>query len=181
MAMDLFVLLYEVMAVAIFLLLVVLMVLIPSGKRVREGRAGSTMRSPLVPVLIITTLIISVLMVPLAILLVTDADDGWLLGATSAFIIPASVMSLWDYRRTKRLFDQVKAGNLTDPAASQTHEVDELPLEVASTTSLHQHIPSAPSPADHMTVECPRCKGRIEVHPRQATLTCPYCGLTGSL
>lgn len=181
MAMDLFVLLYEVMAAVIFLLLVVLMVLIPSGKRVREGRAGSTMRSPLVPVLIITAMIISVLMVPLAILLVNNSDKAWLLGATSAFIIPASVMSYWDYRRTRRLFDEFKGGDQPGPAASQTHEADELPLEVTSITSPHQQIPSAHSTADHLTVECPRCRGRIEVHPRQATLTCPYCGLSGSL
>ncbi len=179
--MDLFVLLYEVMAAVIFLLLVVLMVLIPSGKRVREGRAGSTMRSPLVPVLIITAIIISVMMVPLAILFLKKSDDGWLLGATSAFILPASVLSYWDYRRTKRLFNEVKGGNRTGLAVSQTHEADELPLEVASLPSPHQPVPTAHSNADHLTVECPRCKGRIEVHPRQATLTCPYCGLSGSL
>ncbi len=178
MAMDLFVLLYEVMAGAIFLLLLVLLVLVPSKKRVREGRAGSTMRSPLVPILIISSLTISVLMLPLAVLLVKDA---LILVVSSLFIVPASVITYWDYRTTRRLFEEVRSGTPVGPSASNAHEADELPLDVAPTIASPPPATSAASRADHMTVECPRCKGRIEVHPRQATLTCPYCGLTGSI
>ncbi|MCU0798126.1 MAG: TFIIB-type zinc ribbon-containing protein [Candidatus Thermoplasmatota archaeon] len=178
MAIDLFVILYEVMAMSIFLLLLVLFVLIPSRKRVREGRAGSTMRSPLVPILLFSSLTISVLTVPLAVLLVKDA---LILALTSLFIIPASVLAFWDYNATRRLFEEVKAGTTVGPSASQVHEVDELPMDTATITAQNPPTPSGASRADHMTVECPRCKGRIEVHPRQATLTCPYCGLTGSL
>jgi hypothetical protein len=176
MAFDLFVILYEAMAGALFLLLLVLLVLVPSRKRVTEGRAGRTMRSPLVPALIIISFSISVLMVPLAILL---ARDALILIITSVLIIPASALTYWDYIGTKRLFDRMTAGSGgqgPDPVSAE-----ELPLEdVHEKPTDGRRFGGGPT-AELLTVECPRCKGRIEVHPRQNSLTCPYCGLSGSI
>jgi len=176
--MDLFVLLYEAMAGAIFLLLLVLMVLIPSRKRVLEGRAGNTMSSPLVPIMMIIALLVSTLMIPVAIVLV---EKALILVLTSLFVLPASVATMWDYWRTKKLFEEVRAGGRPGAVPSGAHEADELPLEVVSHTPPDHTVLEATYRSGHMAVECPRCRGRIQVQPHQTTLTCPYCGLSGTL
>jgi len=45
----------------------------------------------------------------------------------------------------------------------------------------HQH-PAHPQPQhEMMTVECPQCAKHIEIPVGSHTITCPYCGLSGSM
>ncbi|MFW3145199.1 MAG: hypothetical protein ACMUIE_00120 [Thermoplasmatota archaeon] len=168
MAIDTWWIASELMMVAALVIFLVAMFMIPSKDKVRSREAG-TGPSRAVPYLIIGTFFFLVLMGIFAFLMV---KDYWVVLVTDAILIVSAGMVSIDYYTTRRLF------------RSMGHEIHHN-VEVAHghvhPQHNHHHGHIYPHQAGTMTVECPQCGGHITIPEGSHQITCPYCGISGTI
>lgn len=168
MAFDAWWIASELMMVAAFVIFIVAMFMIPSKDKVRSGEAGSG-PSRAVPYLIAGTFFLLLLMGIFAFFMVRDY---WVVLVTDGILIVCAGMVSIDYYTTRKLFNSVG------------HEVHRH-VEVAHAQVLpHQQYPQGhphPNQPGTMTVECPQCGGHITIPEGSHQITCPYCGLSGTI
>jgi hypothetical protein len=122
---------------------------------------------------------------------------------SDVLVILSILITLIDYYRTKKARDNAILDMASGYHPHAHHPVHNQHLpQGANVQHLHMHqqpqsLPSAQHPhmapaleAVHikettqpamMTVECPNCQGHIEIPEGSHTITCPYCGLSGTM
>lgn len=149
--------LVEIAFVVSFAGFFLLLVLIPSKKAIASGNARGKMGSPIVPILILLSIVLALAMIPLAFF----ADTvGSLVGfVTAPLLLIAHFGIAREYAGARR-------------SMSPPH------LEVEEVHAVHATQASHPQ---MMTVECPGCQGHLSIPNGSHQIVCPHCGLTGSL
>jgi len=186
---------YDIIAfVGISLALFTLLVLIPSRKRVLAGEAGRSMKSALVPVLLIVESIIGV-----AVLVLSLLSELQVRAFISGLFLIIAVAFIWfEFFKVRSLMRErppelvtAEVATIAQPSQHQLPvgsnnpnpgQVAPGPEQGVLPRSQQASLPQAPAAvADTMKVECPGCGGHIEIPLGSHQITCPYCGLSGTL
>ncbi|MFO8050846.1 MAG: zinc ribbon domain-containing protein [Thermoplasmatota archaeon] len=157
----------QILNLLVFAVFFVTLFLIPSRDKVRKGEAGSNLFSGTIPVLIVI-MYISLLIIPIMALLLVEKFI--MVIATDGLLLIAVLLLTIDFVRTRKLYKEISDSNQVVQAAVAGYPAHE---QVA------QHQQAAPSGT--MTVECPNCGGHIEIPQNSHQITCPYCGLSGTM
>ena len=181
----------EPLSLIIIITLLIIMVLIPTKKKVLEGKAGWTMTSKAVPIVLGSSFILLIIIFFLSIFLVEDDVEKWVLILTCGFSIPAVIATGILYFSMKKFIEGQHQAAMTGAEAHiKVHEGAHTvhAVEVAEVGHGQEHAEEhvagsmgGAAGAGSITVECPGCGGRLEVHEGASSITCPHCGLTGSL
>lgn len=207
--LDLYWIFSQVLNLIVFGIFLVTILLIPSKEKIKSGEAGQNLLTPTIP-LLLGIIFASTLIIPVvAIILQVNAFIVILI--TDGLLITANLFLTFDFIRSKRLFREIsdqKASHI--PQQHHSHhpdhpavgpQVHQASLQGAQQQHLpqggqqavhaqaHQAVPQAPGQehlpaASHdkmMTVECPSCGGHIHIPEGSHEITCPYCGLSGTL
>ncbi len=151
---DVISLLIEIAFAVSLLGFITIVVLVPTKKVVESGQAGKRMESPVVPAVLILGGAAALSMFPLSLL--SKSNTFRIAGIVSSVILLVAYVSIYlEHRSMKRYMSQALA-----------------PLETVHTVTAN---------ADQMTVECPRCGKHLTVQHGANMITCPHCGLSGSL
>lgn len=161
----------QVLNLLVFLVFFVTLFLIPSREKVRTGQAGPSLESRTIPVLIIL-MFISILVIPIIALVLVDQFA--LVLVTDGLLLIAVVLLTIDFARTRQLYREVGASPEVVQAAVAGYPGQEQPVQQEQ-----QNEPSAQGGT--MTVECPNCGGHLEIPEGSHQITCPYCGLSGTM
>jgi len=163
---------------------ITIMILIPKKSEIDEGKAGYKMASPLVPTIIASGILVAGF--ELIISLFARSDDVMYLGIiTSILLVLAYGAIFLEFRSVKRHMA------MAHPHPEHVHTVPHLEhahavhphhehIHEVHPTNEHPQMEAAPDP-NMMTVECPRCRKHLTIMKGAQEITCPHCGLTGSL
>lgn len=183
--MDTYWLVSEILLVITFLAFLFTQVLMPNKSQVETGvKAVPGWVGPVLVLMLLFTIGVGAI----AFLVVEKYLVIMISGAVLAL---ALVISLVDFFRIKGIADTIAAGGGVHHAV----EVSEEGLAHHGHPHFHhpyhnhQHIQTpahqpAQAPASQgpmMTVECPQCGGHIQLPEGSNQITCPYCGLSGTM
>ncbi|MDG6224154.1 MAG: hypothetical protein QCI82_01425 [Candidatus Thermoplasmatota archaeon] len=159
--MDILSLTVELAFVASLIGFLILTIMIPSRKAIEEGRGGRKIGSAIVPILMVFGSITALSTIPMSIL----TSDSWVRIAglvTGPLLVISYLLIFVEYRRRKRQLSTIE-----EPV-------------VAEVISPQNPVPDSTA-VPGMTVECPRCRGHLVIRPGSTSITCPHCGMSGSL
>ncbi len=158
----------EALLILTFISFLVVFVLTPSRRKVLEEGKDLPGWVPIVLMLMIATA------VGVGIFALLMVKENIIILISDSIVIVALVLTIIDHRLVKRAVNKMVA----------SHVAHELPITEQAHAD-HQHLHAQghlyAEGIPMMTVECPTCKGHIEIPEGSHTLTCPYCGLHGSL
>ena len=162
------------------------MFLIPSKDKVRSGEAGQRLGSPTIPLLIVLILLFAI---GIPIFAVAMVEDFLIVLGTDCLLLVGVALVTADYFSTRKLYKEITAGGHVQ--VEQVHIAVTLPpglpphhQQAGTQNPQAQHLPSAQHDVPQgamMTVECPNCSGHIQIPEGSSEITCPYCGLSGSM
>jgi ribosomal protein S27E len=120
-------------------------------------------------------LLISIGMVPVAIFLLDTTYRMWLIGLDILSIV-AVLFALFIYFSARKAYKDLH----------EMHPVEEVGVVQAQAHEHHHqevhHEHHHPAQQQNMmTVECPQCGNHIQLPEGSHQITCPYCGLSGTL
>jgi len=169
----------EALLLITFLMLIVTYVLLPGKKDVK---AGVKKVPGWIPALHGVMFVLSGAIIIISLRLV---ENNLIIMVTGGILMVAIVLAFIDYFLTKGLINKVQA-------EAEVHHAVEL-TDHTPDHAMHQHAAHPQHPAAHqalhapgaharmMTVECPQCGGHINLPEGSHQITCPYCGLSGTL
>ncbi|MGA1821508.1 MAG: hypothetical protein ACMUIG_03160 [Thermoplasmatota archaeon] len=197
-------------AVALCLIIFIILFLIPSNKKIREGKVTNINSTMITVFMVIGGALV---IINPGLILIGEYSEEYV--QPSLFflwmvILAAFILTIVAYYRAKKLVRKNMEGDLhqphepwTAPAAPQVHTGHHPHAGTSGVPHHHQapqhhaHAPQhhAPAHTHHraqepahpqphagmMTVECPQCGGHLEIPVGSHTITCPYCGLSGSM
>lgn len=154
---------------------------IPSKKKVYAGEVGR-LESPAIPIILgLSSLLLVIFIVFVFLVDFTESIMQvifilfWVL-----FLLPATLFTLMSYLRAKRwVKDFNENAPHYPPHQPQPGEAPPPPHPGVQSQS-HQQ-PAGHQPQDTMTVECPGCGSHIRIPAGSHHITCPHCGLSGTL
>ncbi len=171
---------------------IIVSLLIPSNKKIRSGEAGTEMGATWIPVTMIFLIIVAVAMIPVTISILDGDDLPYGLGLDILAVLVV-VMATYIYFSAKKTFKEllhpVEEVAVVHAETVEGHHVVHPHHPVHSPTPSHPHHNQGPH-HDHshgieqpntVTVECPQCGNHIQLAEGSHQITCPYCGLAGTL
>jgi ribosomal protein S27E len=185
LGMDTYWLVSEILLVVTFIAFLFTQVLMPSKKKVESGVkvVPSWIGFALVLMLFFT--------VGVGITAILLVEKNLVILISAAVLALALVLSLIEFFRIKGIADKMAAGGGIHHAAevSQERLVPHGQQHFHHPYHNHQHMETpthqpGQAPAGHgpvMTVECPQCGSHINLPEGSHQITCPYCGLSGTL
>ena len=161
----------------IFTVGIIVALLIPSNRKIREGEAGTSLGAPWIILVLILMLIMTIALFPVSFLFQKGANLvlALVLDLIALIITSTAVISYLGARRAYR--------ELREEGYEHVEMVRAVPTyggHALSHPSEHLH-PADPPPGNLITVECPQCGSHLHIPENSHTITCPYCGLTGSI
>jgi hypothetical protein len=151
---DVISLLIEIAFAVSLLGFITIVILVPTKKVVESGKAGKRMESPFVPAVLLVGGAAAFSMFPLSLL--SGSNIFRIAGIVSSVILIVAYVAIYmEHRAMKKYITHVHT-----------------PLET---------VDAVPAHADQMTVECPRCGKHLTIQQGANMITCPHCGLSGSL
>jgi hypothetical protein len=183
--MDTYWLVSEILLVVTFIAFLFTQVLMPGRKKVETGGQ----RVPIWIGFVLVLMLLFTIGVGIAAFIHVDKFEVILISA--GVLAMALVLSLIEFFRIKGIADKMAAGGGIHHAVEVTQE------GMAHHGHQHFHHPyhnhkHMETPAHHpqqapagqgpmMTVECPQCGSHINLPEGSHQITCPYCGLSGTL
>jgi predicted neutral ceramidase superfamily lipid hydrolase len=184
LGMDTYWLVSELLLLVTFFAFLFTLVMMPSKKKVESG-------VKLVPswigIVLFSMLIVTLGAGLMSLLLV---DNFFVILLSAVVLAVALILSIVEFFRVKAVADRMTAGGIHHAVeVSQEglthHEQEHFHHQYHN----HQHMetpahhpeqaPAAKGPM--MTVECPQCGSHIHIPEGSHHITCPYCGLSGTL
>ncbi|MGA1793078.1 MAG: hypothetical protein ACMUHM_03935 [Thermoplasmatota archaeon] len=174
----------EALLLITFLLLMVTYILLPSRKDVK---AGVKKVPGWIPALHFLMFVLSGAIIVISLALV---KNNLIIILTGAILMVAIILAFIDYFITKGLINKVQgegdvhhAVELTDhtPEHSTHHEHHVQDYHPHGHTAIQHAPPASGAQGKMVMVECPQCGGHINLPEGSHQITCPYCGLSGTL
>ena len=181
LGMDPYWILSEALLLITFILLIVTYILLPSRKDVR---AGVKKVPGWIPGVHVIMFVLSGAIIGVSLTLV---EKYLIIMSTGIILMIAILLAFIDYFITRAQMGRTSAEDgvihhaveLTDHTPDhtphQTHPVHHAPHHPQS------HSQEARRSGPMMTLECPQCGGHIQMPEGSHHITCPYCGLSGTL
>jgi hypothetical protein len=168
---------------------IIIAMLIPSSRKIRDGEAGTQMGSNRILFVLVLMVIISISVFPISLVFLEGRNlyFGLALDLIAILVTILAVREFFSARKAYRELDYVEeVGTVAishpqhHPHTAQhaVHHAEELHPEVhphGHTAQSHSHHGS------HITVECPQCGRHIQIAEGSHAITCPYCGLSGTI
>ena len=184
--MDTYWLVSEVLLVVTFLAFLLTQVLMPNKKKVETGVKN-------VPVWVGYALILMLFFTIIVGVIAFLVVEKYLVILISAGVLGAAlVLSFIDFLRIKGIADRIaaSAGNihhavevsqegLAPHGQQHFHHPYHNHQHIDSPITHHEQAPAAQGPM--MTVECPQCGAHLNLPEGSHQITCPSCGLSGTI
>ncbi|MBN1390569.1 MAG: hypothetical protein JXA22_08010 [Candidatus Thermoplasmatota archaeon] len=170
----------EALLLITFILLIVTYILLPGKEDVQAGVG----RIPgWIPALHAIMFIMALAIIIISVLLV---EKNLIIIITGIILLIALVLAFIDYIRVRNMVGNYSAVEGVQYATVTMEEpsIHIPPHQVPNVTphhDPHQRPTGQGTGSRMMTVECPQCQGHIELPEGSHHITCPYCGLSGSL
>ena len=181
--------LYDIISVIGIGLAFLIIFLIPSKKKIMSGQGGKRIDGPLLPSLIAVLSIIALATIGFAAVSefrIRSLITGVLMIGCAAFI--------WvEYFSIRKLLSSTVVPAVVTttelPPAQQQVRMPPQPVQQQLQTPVVNQPAVAPAQAPSrlpptpqtMTVECPQCHAHIQIQVGSNVITCPYCGLSGTM
>jgi ribosomal protein S27E len=157
---------------------IIVSMLIPSTKKIKAGEAGSSLGASWIPIVLVIMIIVAIAVFPLSFLSLEGRNLYFAL-VLDIIAIGVTGLAFREFISARKAYKELGEGEV----------VEEVGV-VASTPSpqAYQQQP-VQVPKQHpyqtqvqmMTVECPQCGNHIQLAEGSHTITCPYCGLSGTI
>ncbi|MBN1539035.1 MAG: hypothetical protein JW939_02740 [Candidatus Thermoplasmatota archaeon] len=179
--LDPYWLLSEVLLLITFVLLMITYILLPGKKDIL---AGVTRIPGWVPAAHVAMFSMAMAIIIISIFLV---ENNLIILITGILLIVALVLAFIDYFITRaKIGKNAAAGTVHQAIEHADEEMIDAP-HYMDPARIHHHDPHlAPAPppgatTQMITVECPQCGGHIELPVGSHQITCPYCGMSGTM
>lgn len=166
---------------------IIVSLLIPSSRKIREGEAGTSMGTAWILVILVVMVLVSLMVLPLTFIFLEGNNLYFGLGldVIAMIVVILAIREFFAARSAYKDIEMVEVVH-TVPAEHHPHAHHSHGQQPAQYPAHYQapehHVQQhAPAQVNTVTVECPSCSNHIQIAEGSHTITCPYCGLSGTI
>ena len=187
---------------------IIVAMLIPGTRKILAGEAGASMGAAWMPFVLGAMVLVSIAVFPLSFIALEDRNLYFAL-VLDVIAIAVTGMALREFFTARKAYRELEEGHGLEEVAvvattashhgQQVHVPEQHPYHGHAQHHQHpaqpQHAPvhahslppehheHAHHPHQHamITVECPQCGNHLHIPEGSHTITCPHCGLSGTI
>jgi hypothetical protein len=176
-----------VLNIAIAVSGIIVAMLIPSTKKIRSGEAGTSLGASWIPIVLVIMVIVSIAVFPLSFFSLEGRSLYFAL-VLDLIAIGVAGLALREFFSARKAYNEIgehleEEVGVVASTPQQVHHQPRVQVPQQHPYSQHQEHQQAHEPHQHpmITVECPQCGNHLHIPEGSHTITCPHCGLSGTI